>query len=104
MLSIKQSSIILQICCAHFPLNVYLCKIGKTNTDKCQECAPDQEGPPPSEMVNHFLFDCTAHDQAREEFIAKIGRNCLNLSDIMSNTDCMKALVTFVNRTQQFTN
>ena len=100
MLSRKQSSTILQLQSAHFPLNAYLCRIGKTDSNRCQECDPDQEGPQPIETINHFLFDCAAHDQAREELTAKIGRNFLNLADIMANTDRMKALVTFVNRTQ----
>lgn len=104
MLSRKQSSTILQLRSAHFPLNAYLCRIGKTDSNRCQECDPDQEGPQPVETVNHFLFDCAAHDQAREELTAKIGRNFLNLADIMANTDRMKALVTFVNRTQRLAN
>ena len=33
--------------------------------------------------------------------IGKIGMIHFNLTDIMADTDCMKALTTFINRTQR---
>lgn len=95
----KQTSIILQIRCGHFPLNRYLHRINKSDTDKCQECAAQQDANPPIETVNHFIFVCPAHEMARDELANKIGAAHFQLSDLMINADRMKALVKFVNRT-----
>ena len=99
LLTRKQSSLILQLQFGHFPLNIYLHKINKVDSNRCQAC--DEEGISPPETINHFIFECPAHNIAREELIAKIGINNLHLSDIMAHTDRMKALVTFINRTRR---
>jgi hypothetical protein len=98
----RQSSSILQIHCGHFPLNAYLHRIGRSDTDRCPYCADDEDGLHPPETINHFIFDCPAHNNAREELVAKIGINLFHLSDIMANTNRMKALTTFINRSGRF--
>jgi hypothetical protein len=97
----KQSSIILQLRCGHIPLNAYLNRINKSDTDRCPACDLIDPGNSPRETVNHFLFDCPAHEVAREEFTDKLDGNQLQLSDIMTDADRMKDLVTFVNRTRR---
>ena len=92
-----QTSITLQIRCGHFPLNRYLHKISKVDSDKCQACSAQQEDTPP-ETINHFIFECPAHEAARNELADRIGINHFQLSDLMNNTDRIKALVSFVNR------
>ena len=102
LLTQKQASTILQIQCGHFPLNTYLHKINKVDSSRCPACDKDQEGLSSPETINHFVFDCMAHLVAREELTGKIGMINFNLSDIMADTDHMKALTTFINRTQRF--
>lgn len=80
----NQSSIILQIQCNHFPLNVYLHRIGKDNSDKCQECSQNQVTPP-RETTNHFIFECPAHKEAINAFITKIKRTNFHLPKIVAN-------------------
>ena len=104
LLTRKQSSIILQIRCGHFPLNAYLYKINKAESNRCQACIEHHEGGSPPESINHFLFDCPAHHEAREILVNKIGRNYFHLAEIMADTDRMKALVTFINRTGRLRN
>jgi hypothetical protein len=101
MLTRKQSSTILQLRCGHFPLNKYLHRINKSDTDKCQACEELQEGAPPSETFNHFLFDCPAHNIARHELIDTIGHDNFHLAEIMLEVDRMKALTTYINRTRR---
>jgi ribonuclease HI/endonuclease/exonuclease/phosphatase family metal-dependent hydrolase len=98
LLTRKQSSMIMQIRCGHFPLNAYLHRINRADTDRCQECLNEQEAISPVETVNHFIFVCPAHDEARNELIAKIGIDKFHLPSIMSDIDRMKALTTFINR------
>ena len=102
----KQSSLMLQIHCGHFPLNAYLHKIKKVESNRCPACHEerDQEGRPHSETINHFIFDCTAHNVARDRLIQKIGRNHFHLAGMMSDTDRMKALTTYINRTGRLRN
>jgi ribonuclease HI len=102
MLTRKQSSTILQIRCGHFPLNKYLHRINKSDTDRCQACADRGEHAPPAETFNHYLFDCPAHHLARETLIDEIGIDNLYLAEIMQDTNRMKALITFINRTRRF--
>ena len=102
LLTRKQSSLILQIRSGHFPLNPYLHKINKIDSNTCQACYDEEDDYSPAETINHFIFDCTAHNVAREELIEQIGMAHFNLLDIMADTDRMKALTTFINRSGRF--
>ena len=93
LLTRRQASLILQLRCGHFPLNIYLHRIKKVNSDKCTAC---NEGQP--ETINHFIFDCAAHIEARNELVKEIGLNHFHFPDIMSNVNRMRALTTYINR------
>jgi hypothetical protein len=101
-LSRNQSSLVMQLRTGHIPLNFYLRRIGKADSDKCQKCNELPGALQATETIGHFLFDCQAYDEARRDLIAKIGRSHLSLIKIMRNTDYMKALVTYINRTGRF--
>ena len=66
-LTCKQSSLILQMRCGHFLLNSYLHRINKSETNRCQACVDEWEGPPPRETIHHYIFDCPAYSVARDE-------------------------------------
>ena len=99
LLTRRQASLILQIRCAHFPLNVYLHRIRKSDTDECQKCTNNRLPHRPRETINHFIFECTAYNEAREQLKAKIGRNNFHLSNIMINANYIKELTIYINRT-----
>ena len=101
-LSWNQSSLLMQLRTGHIPLNYYLRRIGKTETDICSKCNEGLENIQIKETINHFLFKCQAYDEAWWTLTAKIGRSQLSLPKIMKSTDYMKALVTFINRTGRF--
>ena len=98
----KQASLIMQIRTGHIPLNYYLRRIGKTDSDKCQKCDVGPNNVQTTETINHYIFECQAHTEARQDLIAKIGRSRFTIPKIMKNTDYMKALVTYINRTGRF--
>ena len=105
LLTRKHSSTILQLRCGHFPLNSYLYKFNRVESDRCQACIEHHEDGSPPKPINHFIFDCPAHHEAREDLVNKIGRNQFQLSDIMSDTNRMKALVsTYIIRTGRLRN
>jgi ribonuclease HI len=101
-LSRHQSSLMAQLRCGHIPLNNYLHRIGKSETDLCQACEEGVDVPQRRETVKHFLFECTAFQQDRDILTDKIGRDHLNLRDIMLDTDRMRALASFISRTGRF--
>ena len=97
----NQASTIIQIRSGHFPLNGYLHKIGKADTFLCQSCN-ENNNVQCRETINHYLFECAAYEEARNDLANKIGRDNLNLLKIMKNTDHIRKLVSFVNRTGRF--
>ena len=98
----KQSSIILQLRCGHLPLNVYLHRINKSESDRCQACYDEEEQVSHPETINHFIFICPAYNEARTELIDRISLNHFHLSNIMKDTNRLKALTTYINRTGRF--
>jgi len=86
----------------HIAPNFYLKRIGKADSDKCTNCHLGPGHVQVPETINHFLFECQAYYEARLALIAKIGRNRFSVSKISKNTDHMKALVTYINRTGRF--
>ena len=103
-LSRSQARLMVQLRCGHIPLNGYLFRIGKSETEYCQECMDPENGTLCRETVNHFLFECASFDEDREELIKKINRSHLNLRDIMSKTNRMSALASYINKTGRFLN
>jgi hypothetical protein len=97
-----QAILMVQLRCGHIPLNRYLYKIGRSNSEYCLACLTDRDGLRRRETVNHFLFECESLEAEREVLVEKTTRSHLNLSDIMASTDYMKALATFVNRSGRF--
>jgi hypothetical protein len=102
LLSRHQASLMTQIRCGHIPLNVYLHRINRADTNLCQACLDSEDGLHCHETVNHFIFECPSLSQEREELVAAIGRSHLNIHDIMRNTNYMSALASFINRTGRF--
>ena len=101
-LSRNQASLMTQIRCGHVPLNAYLSRIGKSDTEYCQACLDHEDGLHCRETVKHFIFECTSYTEEREELTRKIRRRHLNLHDIMINTDRMRALASFIGKTGRF--
>ena len=99
MLTRNQSSLMNQIRSGHFPLNGYLFKIDKSDTEFCPSCQGIDGVVQRRETIKHFLFECRAYQRERTELANKIGRGNLNLHDIMENTDYMRALAGYISKT-----
>ena len=101
-LSRLQASLMTQIRCGHIPLNSYLFRINRSETDICQACIDEDDNVGCRETVKHYIFECEAYRGEREELEGKITRSHLNLRDIMSNTDRMIALASYISKTGRF--
>ena len=91
----------MQIRSGHDLLNSYLFKINRSDSDLCQACLEGEGNLQCKETVRHFLFECPAFREERDELVGKISRSHLNLRDIMSDANHMCALAQFVNKTGQ---
>lgn len=101
-LSRAQASILMQVRSGHLPLNVYLQRIGKAESKKCQACKIGPEHDTPAETIQHYLYDCEAYTNLRLSLFRSIGTPRVALKDIMQNTKHMKALANFITRTKRF--
>ena len=98
-LSRHQASLMIQIRSGHLPLNAYLARIGKSDTEHCQNCMENENGIQCRETIKHFIFECTTYAQEREELIKKTKLSHFKLRKIMENTDRMRFLATYISRT-----
>jgi len=80
-------------------LNLFLFRIGKSDTKQCQACRLQPDDKTPTETLTHFLFECEAYAAQRSTLATIIGRDKLNLKDIMQTTKAMKALVKYIKKT-----
>jgi len=53
------------------------------------------------EMLTYFLFECEAYAVKRSTLATIIGRDNLNLKDIIQTTKAMKALVKYIKKTER---
>jgi hypothetical protein len=96
------ASLLMQIRSGHLPLNFYLHRIKKADSKNCQACKLEPEDETPTETIKHFLYDCEAYTNQRNLLIRKIGDSNLALKDIMSHPKHMKALATYITKTERF--
>ena len=94
-----QASLMIQIRCGHLPLNAYLARIGKTDTEYCQGCMENEGRLQCRETVKHYIFECTTYAQEREELIENLKLSYFNLRNIMADADRMRHLATYINKT-----
>jgi len=93
-----------QVRSGHFPLNSFLFKIGKSETRLCQACWVEQGEDPPVETVDHFIFHCNAYTNQRRDLERAVGRDGMNLKDIMQRTKHMIALAKYIDKTNRLKN
>jgi ribonuclease HI len=97
-LSRAQASILFQLRTEHIPLNKYLHRIKRSETDKCPSCL-QIPGQLRKETVQHLLFECRAYRTQRHQLERKLGRNARDLKTIFRNKEHTKALLQFVSQT-----
>src|SRR6267154_2536800 len=95
------TSLIVQVRTGHFPLNKYLHRIRKSDTNTCQLCHISLGEERPPESVMHFLFECSVHTDLRQTLATKLGQGNFNLHDIMNDAKRMKALANFIIKTER---
>jgi hypothetical protein len=73
------TSLVVQLRTGHVPLNAYLFRINKSDTDICPSC---RDAP---ETVHHFLFDCVSYGQERHRRYVALRRDSDSLSFLLND-------------------
>ena len=95
----SQSSMLFQIRSNHLPLNVYLHRIGKTESRNCSNCASN--GQEIEETVTHYLFECPSFDYERHTLDTNLGPNSRDLRTILEDKEMMSELLKFIGCTKR---
>jgi hypothetical protein len=93
-----QASILFQLRTGHIPLNKYLHRIKRSETDKCPSCT-QESGQHRKETIQHLLFECPAYRAQRHQLETKLGRNARDLNSIFHNKEHTKALLQYISQT-----
>ncbi|KAF9535946.1 hypothetical protein CPC08DRAFT_652319 [Agrocybe pediades] len=95
----RQSSILIQICTGHFPLNDYLFKQKLVNSPLCNACNQNQR-----ETLDHLIMDCPTYCTQHITLKKAIARRGLgDLPALLSNPKCAKSIVNFIQATGRWT-
>jgi ribonuclease HI/endonuclease/exonuclease/phosphatase family metal-dependent hydrolase len=90
------TSLVVQLRTGHVPLNSYLFRISKSDTDTCPSC---QDAP---ETVHHYLFDCVSYGRERHKRYTVLRRDSDSLSFLLNDPRGIRELGIYVNRTRRF--
>ena len=93
----KSCSIITQLRTSHAPLTKYLFCIGKASSPICPAC---QQSP---KTIQHFIFHCPAHHQARQALCYKLEGNSISMKPLLTRPKPLKALSKYIAHTKRFT-
>ena len=90
----------MQVRMGHLPLNSYLHRISKSDTDECMACI-EMESQPRRETVEQFLFECKAYDRQRADLSQLVGSRNMYIGALMGSTSKMWALTNFIRKTER---
>jgi len=96
-----QSSLLLQLCSGHIPLNAHLYRLNCSNTDKCTACSEQIGAPPAAETITHFLFHCPAYQNERHDLDNALGPHRRDLESILKSKKRTKDLLRYIGRTKR---
>jgi len=92
----KHTSIYVQLCTGHIPLNKHLHRIKKSATPMCLQCGDNQ-----IETVHHYLFDCPRYDRERHILRQKLGQNASSTSHLLSEKTAQQVLFRYIDNTKR---
>ena len=90
------SSLINQFRSNHIALNSYLHRIQRRDDPHCEHC------PSTRETIRHFILECPAHREARQQTLDTLGRDSRILSCLLSSSTGIAVLVKYIVISQRF--
>jgi hypothetical protein len=95
-----QASLLTQLRTRHIPLNMYLHKIGKSPTDRCDACWRRHQCET-RETIQHFLFECPEYNLERSRLQHELGRDSRDLRSILKDKKKTRELLHYIGRTRR---
>lgn len=92
----QHASLLTQLITGHVPLGHYLWRFKTAESAMCPVCQVS------AETVMHFLIECPAHEAPRREMQQTIGPKARQITALLTDDLCTKALFQFISRTQRF--
>jgi hypothetical protein len=92
----SQTAMLVQLQTGHCGLNHYLAQFNKIESPECVKCGYEWE------TVEHFLLECPAYWEAREELRWKAGMARMSLSGLLGGKEVIKATLEYVGSTGRF--
>jgi ribonuclease HI len=97
-----QGSILTQIRSGHLPTNTYLKRFKKQDDDYCDNCLKNSNWMIP-ETIKHYILDCPAYDDSREELKRRTGRaNTVDLERLFWTEIGTRELLNYIDSTGRF--
>ena len=98
----NQHNAVIQLRIGHIPLQAYLHKIKKADSEDCPACL--SHGRHTAETVHHYLFDCPAYRAQRERVSRALGRDARNKHILLGTKKGLVAILRYMADTKRFTN
>ncbi|KAH8806570.1 hypothetical protein DL96DRAFT_1474374 [Flagelloscypha sp. PMI_526] len=90
-----RASVLYQIRTNHVPLNFYLYRFKRSDTQGCPHCGE-------TETVRHYLFTCPAYARERQRLRERAGRSASSLKELMASDRKLEDLVRYISSTKRF--
>jgi len=91
----SDAALLVQLRTGHCGLNQYLARFNKIESAECTRCEYEKE------TVEHFLLECPAHWEARNELRRKVGNGKMTMVELLGNKEVVGATVEFVKMTRR---
>ncbi len=88
------ASILFQIRMNHIPLNAYLFRFKRADSDGCPHCGK-------RETVHHFINECKSYSRERHTLRVVTGRGGTSLKTLMSTEKYLAALIEYIVKTKR---
>ncbi|KAL1659273.1 hypothetical protein GGF50DRAFT_27269, partial [Schizophyllum commune] len=98
----NQHNAVVQLRIGYIPLQAYLHKIKKADSDDCPACL--SHGRHTAETVHHYLFDCPAYRAQWEQVSRALGHDTRNKHILLGTKKGFVAILRYMVDTKRFTN
>jgi len=95
-ISWKMASMIYQLRCRHVPLNGYLSRFCKVDSDRCPACGACME------TVEHFMLQCPNYAHERWPLRCRLNSTLLHITELLSDKRNILQVINYIHATERF--
>ncbi|KAG2345442.1 hypothetical protein BDR05DRAFT_880659, partial [Suillus weaverae] len=91
----RLTSLLMNLCTQHVPLNKHLHRLSKSDTPSCPHCHQTEES------IHHFLFDCPHYHCEHHTLSVALGWKATSLPYLLMKENTIPHLVSYINSTKR---